>query len=186
MNFGKLTDKFLATLPVIGPHAGIEAELLLAKRKPIGGPFLIADDSDPKKMCRSILKASLDRIRLDEAVENGRLSSVDLNSDGLTFRYYCQSDQHEQLKNSLERNQYVFGEEFGYRPRDIRFFEWYIQLPDWLGSVVRSLNAPIQHAFLNTALRDAGIDDPKRHWEELRNRLKVHEATNAVADQPEP
>lgn len=163
-------------MPVIGPHADIEAELLLAKRKPIGGPFLVVNISElPKATSRSMLKAALDRIKLDEAVKTGELFSLDLEINRRVLRYYCQGDRYECLKSALDGEQYVYGEEFGYRPRDIRFFEWYVNLPDRLAAIVRSLNSPIQNAYINTALRDAGIDNPKRYWEDVRRRLDEYE-----------
>lgn len=67
---------FLSAFPVIGPHADIEMELMLAGKKPITWTFVAPDDAT----CDDIRmqKAHRDRKLLDRAVTQGKLISVDV------------------------------------------------------------------------------------------------------------
>ena len=64
------------SLPVIGPHAGIEADLLLAGKKPLGWVIVEPDDAtfqDPFDQAEHE-----GRKKLDEAVRQGKLKSMDV------------------------------------------------------------------------------------------------------------
>lgn len=119
----------------------------------------------------SIIKAELDRIRLDAAVSAGALRSVDVKDGPAHFRYFCQPDELEALKAALEKNG-LYGEQFGYRERDIKFFEWYARLPDWLGTPIRKINAPMQSAYQNKCLREAGISEPNTYFQGVLEHIE--------------
>ena len=113
----------LAQLPVIGPHADIEAELLLAGIKPIGWVSVYRDDyypqerdfdfasldADKKKKLSEGLKKTRHEIdmrrKLDEEVTKGNLKSVDVhypgrdpNDKGSISRVYCQPEHEQEMR----------------------------------------------------------------------------------------
>jgi hypothetical protein len=137
-------------LPVIGPHAGIEAELLLAGKKPLGWTSVDPDNmvfNDPQMQAEHE-----GRKKLDEAVRQGKLVSADVvvhtandekgNRVNLEtpwlFRHYCQPGNEENLQRIVAFNTKAFnfeepdyallegkdiGEYLGYRSKDINL--WY-------------------------------------------------------------
>jgi hypothetical protein len=90
----KAFNKVAAQIPVIGPHGGIEADLLLAGIKPVGC-LTVWSDEDRRPLTREDYIAVADekeenrqRQKLDRMVEKGELVSVDL----LLKQYEGQSD----------------------------------------------------------------------------------------------
>ncbi len=115
----KFARAILSQLPVVAPHADIEAELLLSGQKPIGFVSLYPDDYRPVESDFGLLdeeatkklRDNLNRVyyeiemhaRLDEQVAKGNLKSVDVlykNPDGspLVNRFYCQPEREDEMK----------------------------------------------------------------------------------------
>lgn len=180
-----LKRSFLAAFPVIGPHADIEAELMLAGRKPLTWLNIVPDefkDSSPraKKMHRDIKL-------LDKAVAEGKLLSIDVKlpspGDANIIRHYAQPEQEESLKLMSEFNRQIwncddtskldldkladnigmdknkgFGEYLGYKKRDILFFKYTTSMPKFISNALINLNASCQQARVEKSLIETGHD----------------------------
>tara|TARA_R110002124_G_scaffold73157_11_gene196239 strand:- start:1580 stop:2236 length:657 start_codon:yes stop_codon:yes gene_type:complete len=169
MSIQSIKSRFLASFPVIGPHADIEADLMLAGKKPITWVFVAPDEArfDDPRMQRQ----HEGRKRLDKAVEEGRLIAIDVEQRydehpeyvGV-YRHYAQPENEEKLKQVVAFNKQAFngrdvsqveldkdmGHYLGYRRRDIFFFNNVINaplLPEGLRDVIIRFNAPCQQAL---------------------------------------
>lgn len=166
-----------AQLPVIGPHAGIEAELLLNGTKPLGWIDIVPDWADQEHP-ENKKKLALEK-RLDAAVAEGRLSAIDVAvprpndlPGHYIYRHYCQKGREADLEKVAAFNSFVFnrkkpegveldksfGEYLGYRKRD----RWYWEnmpdigrhLPRSLKDALADFNAKtVQPAYQSEALK---------------------------------
>lgn len=149
-------NSVVGQLPVIGPTDNhLEAELMLAGKKPLSWivvPDPHADLSGYQPWARADYERRMEYIRrLDQAVAEGRLKSVDVIADRgrrdpydlnseiietppMIFRHYCQPGNEDMMLRMAAYNQKMFnfeepgfeldhdeGVELGYRKRDI----WY-------------------------------------------------------------
>lgn len=196
MNLKSLKRKFLATLPVIGPHANIEAEMMLAGKKPITWMHAMKENEHTEDIRLKIEQRG--RKLLDKAVESGQLIAIDVKqlnpnhpNGGMVFRHYAQPDNEEKLKliaayntaafNGKEPSQELekaldkdFGHYLGYRKRDILFFNNIINsrhVPNVIKDKILDLNVRSQKAYRDTQLEKAGYD--VKEWYEDIKRLDI-------------
>ncbi len=177
MNLKSLRNKFLSQLPVVGPHADIEAELMLAGLKPITWTVVVPEDKHIEDLRIKIRHEG--RKRLDEAVKEGKLIAIDVEQalpqdpGNLTIiRHYAQPENEDKLKRIAAFNTNAFngepssidlgvdmGYHLGYRKRDILFFNWIINsrlLPDKLKEKIIDINRYSQIALRERLLEQAG------------------------------
>ncbi|MGQ0527306.1 MAG: hypothetical protein ACT4OY_04660 [Alphaproteobacteria bacterium] len=175
-------------MPVIGPHADIECELLLAGIKPagwltIGSREQAGDDFRLRKIVRDIPL-------LDQAVKEGKLISRDVSykdvhsQEIFTIRHYAQPDKekflnilcrdHENLWNDKEIPEEIseepYGTLLGYRQRDVYFFDITQRLPQSLSNWIITFNNISQIAYQRKLLTEAG-HDPDKFYENLKIEL---------------
>lgn len=164
-----LVQKFMAQFPVIGPHAGIECELMLAGIKPVTWmPVLTANSA--YRYTRGLLEEQRRRILLDRAVEEGKLISRDIyyrdSKDVENIeRFYAQpdredlmnilADDHEKFLNGQMSEEVLdYGSLLGYRKRDCFYF-------NHTRGAVKSFSSYTNIAFLwayqNELLKQNGI-----------------------------
>jgi hypothetical protein len=124
MVFSKLRQAFYAALPVVGPHAGIEAQLLLGGVKPIGWLSSYSEDYVPKtEVERKEYEAYK---KLDEAVAQGRLKRVDVVCHGKDdlcpsiVPHYYQPDKEQEALQIIEFNRRAFNQNILHSPLPIR------------------------------------------------------------------
>jgi len=198
MNFTKLKRDFLATLPVIGPHANIEADLMLAGLKPL--TWFPAYPDEELKAGTLILNEGLKtwhyaRKKLDKAVENGTLLSMDIETTVPNIpeyiditRHYCQLDQEANMRRVAHFNLKAFerqeildedldkdiGHYLGYRRRDIAFFNAMQSgfVPKRLIPFIIKFNAPSQVALRQQLLERAGIPDERTHFRAIYDTIE--------------
>ena len=186
----RLRRSFAHALPVNGPHANIECELLLAGKKPVGwfdiySPQQIEDNKRSEKK----IKELHDQERLDQAVKDGKLKSADgyAHETEKIVRYYCQPE-HENTMHALMMTQekmyllmqgeqprelslceqislaskgiYRYGTGLGYRKRDV--MDWYLHkiFPD-----LPKISEKYGQAYRNHLLEECGINPQKFHEE---------------------
>lgn len=141
MKLRDITNKFFATFPVIGCHMGIEAELLLSGKKPMGWmnaeKNLTALPPDFDQLNPDDQKQLKDQLALDQAVREGKLIARDVivyhtNPAGESIsRHYAQLWNKENLDRTVACHQKAFnrqplkkhedvddGKMLGYRGRD--------------------------------------------------------------------
>jgi hypothetical protein len=166
---------FLALFPVVGPHADIEAELMLVGKKPITWSLVVPDDVTFKAWRTQ--KEHQDRKLLDQAVAEGKLIAVDVEmrhpDQHITiFRHYAQLGQEENLRRVSEFNKHAFnsdhlpevdldkdiGHYLGYKKRDILFFNNFNLLPNFITRAIINLNSLCQQARREKLLIEAGYD----------------------------
>lgn len=170
----------MAAFPVVGPHADIEAELMLAGGKPLMWMPVAPDDAvfdDPY-----LQREHEGRKRLDKAVEDGKLISIDVehalpdNPENIKVtRHYAQPENEEKLERVVAFNKQAFsfndvsdvhldqdiGHYLGYRRRDILFFSHVVSsdfVPASIASALVKLNAPFQQARREQLLLDSGCN----------------------------
>lgn len=159
----------MATMPSIGGHYGIERQLLMAGKKPVGWLFLYSDEQIAKEP--ESRKLDSDRAILDQAVRSGQLKSMDItNIYGSKIRLYCQPGFEEHMKAAacdemgLERTEGLpkesLGHLLGYRYRDVIFYELYNHLPRSLKPRILNMNEPFKQAFQERTLDSLGLDTP--------------------------
>lgn len=184
ISFGSLRRKFMAQFPVIGPHANIECELMLANMKPLA-LLPVFDFSGTEEIPAHLKKCHSDRIRLDQAAEDGRLLSEtfcyhpnkDENQPLQTVRIYGQKEHQADFEEFTNHYRAVitatseeeedaayglltkeWGEYLGYRKRDQLFFNLSTTYtPNFHTHLVR-MNAPFQSAYL-TEMRNAALKE---------------------------
>ncbi|MEZ0260220.1 MAG: hypothetical protein ACAH80_04380 [Alphaproteobacteria bacterium] len=162
---------------MIGPHAGIEAELLLNGTKRLGWIDIVppwADANHPP-----FVKARALEQRLDEAVAEGRLSAIDVtvprpnNLPGnYIYRHYCQKGLEADLEKVAAFNSFAFnrkspegvtldksfGDYLGYRKRDQLYWKYSgdiaRHLPRTLNDALADFNAKVtKPAYQQEALK---------------------------------
>jgi hypothetical protein len=182
MNFASLKRSFLAAFPVVGPHAGVESELLLAGKKPLGWTLVAPDDTqfkDPRMQ-----KDHQGRMLLDRAVASGNLIAIDVEQRNkhapaeesvIVLRHYAQLGQEQNLRRVSEFNKRAFnglnisdadldqdmGHYLGYRRRDIFLFNHVAQsglLPGCIKRIILYFNAACQKARREALLIESGHD----------------------------
>ena len=157
----KIANRVFGTLPVIGTHMGIEAELLVAGLKPLGwlhvpGTGSLSDGTPVNEKFTE--KAYADQMLLNEAIKSGRLIFRDvikreqINTDlsfESTVRLYAQPWNHENLNLMAEWTSKTFNREpvtgeqpddgkmLGYRKRDRLLWNYMHKFP-----------RPFQHAII--------------------------------------
>ncbi|GEM_PF-207686 len=180
MKFKSLKREFLAAFPVIGPHVGIEAELMLAKKKDITWSPVF--DGDTNFGDDRILKMHLDRKRMDQAVEEGALIAMDVEymhpqtpGERHILRHYAQPECEDILKRVVACYKYDrdpenhpesylekdIGHYLGYKKRDILFFNNVVNnqaIPRSVASAIVGMNAACQRARREKLLLEAGYD----------------------------
>lgn len=162
-----LRRHFLNAMPVIGPHADIEAELLLAGIKPVGFLFVFRDEEKEFLQDWRSKKLYRDVKILDQAVTQGKLKSMDmpLNGSGI-LRYYCQPGKERLMKIAADGNA---GDEeaqklsswhkiLGYRRRDELFFNFCQRLPMSVRDAIVEFNANAQVTHREELLKQCKID----------------------------
>ena len=189
MALDPLKRAFLSVFPVIGPHADIEAELLLAGKKPVAS--FVVDDFDDEQLSnlsQRSLKKHLDRLRLDDAVEFGKLISKDVKVNAprpdlqdQILRYYALPHEKDNLEKITRSHESIlsgqedgapnadFGKIYGYRKRDTLLFNLIItnrHIPQATKMAIISMNANCQIALREQLLLDAG-HDPEEWYESL-------------------
>ncbi len=176
----RLKEHFYAAMPVIGPHAGIDAELMLAGKKPIC--ILPVFEYNPNEEF-IYKKRNYDRLRLDKAVEEGQLVSTDRFIQGgdqrndFTMRFYAQPHKEQEMKEfadnylNFEKLKKDHGRYLGYRRRDVML--WYApsSLPSRIINPIYALSRQFKTAHRNTLLRNAGIEDPDQYCQRMEDKL---------------
>jgi hypothetical protein len=180
----KLIDKLLAQLPIIGPHAGIEAELLAAGRKPLG--WIPVNDAltDQTYMSEAaIAKEEADVIMLDDLVAKGQLISKDaeiyIETDGAPkrYRHYAQIDNEKYLNFCQAINEKALNQEdvsslseqadisagtmLGYRKRDQALFQVILPslyVPTFIKKALCTASPVIREAYQRDLLRQIAED----------------------------
>lgn len=176
----KLLNK-ISELPLIGPHDGYEAELLLAGVKPIG---LCVDVFPPEGVHQEETEIMSgirnDILKLNIAVENGQLikeSFISFDKFGARneWNIYGQNSQKlnvERLCNILKSDQGLIEDEpkglacegnyFGYRKQDIRLFSrgGYSSLNPISNAFLRATHTK-RHRHFNQRLLSLMDDTPK-------------------------
>lgn len=177
-----LKNRILAQLPNIGAHMGIEAELLLAGRKPLGWlpvPRALEDFEKREDLPQAFQKELRDFDRLQEAVARGTLIAADvvqktpLPQGGVlqsTFRHYAQRNNAKNLHLAAAFNEKAFngqpvsrdmlkhsiGKMLGYRRRDRWLWNNLPVLPHALQDAVYRLNDTyVRDAYQAEAVRKA-------------------------------
>lgn len=183
MKLSTLKRDFLATFPAIGSHYEIEAELLLAGIKPVGW-FEITDEIPSHPIFQ---KRHADRLKLDEAVKAGKLSSTDINNSqaGYWQRLYCQPGLEEQMhlvakteKGEIPASLYEHGRRMGYRRRDAFYFEatfprFKSEALSKIWSQLRlAINKPVMQAHRNALLEAAGVNNPDTYLDDIYKSLE--------------
>ena len=187
-----IKTRFLSEFPVIGPYTDIEADLMLAGKKPLTWTLVVPEDCLHEGIGTLIEHEG--RKRLDKAVEEGRLISRDVEvkhpdspAEPMIFRHYAQPDKKDSLKQMADFNTAAFnfkdvsrihldksiGEHLGYRKRDRFLFENVINnplLPDKIKDFLIDMNAACQQALREKLLHDAGYKLDK--WEQNIGDLK--------------
>lgn len=174
-----LFNSLAGQLPVIGPHANIEARLLLAGKKPLGWVLVEPDElvfDNPSAQAEHEARKGL-----DEAVRAGKIIAEDVlvyrlsdangvvreRSEPLNFRHYCQPGHEKDLEAVVAYNRKAFnheepdgsllkkdfGEYLGYRKRDIKL--WYSGTPLPMRGLIRFALAHIKNVRLHKTI--AGI-----------------------------
>ncbi len=147
------------SFPVIGPHDGIEAELMLAGKKPLTwSPVIPAEAYEglTPKMLEGTLAG--DFMKLEEGVRQGKLKSMDVvvhryrdfatgeiknNLKPEIYRHYCQPGKEEDMKRMAAFNQKLFnfeepdysllqkdiGTYLGYRDKDVQLWSRGLRQP---------------------------------------------------------
>jgi hypothetical protein len=180
VNIRSIKRSFLAAFPVVGPHTNIEAELMLAGKKPLTWTFVAPDDMTFKDL--SMQKDHQGRKLLDCAVAERKLIAVDIEQRDpdhpeyvVVFRHYAQPGQEENLKRVSEFNRRAFnrldlsevsldqdmGHYLGYQRRDILFFNHIVHsgfLPDFIIGKIIDFNSSCQRARREKLLLEAGYD----------------------------
>jgi hypothetical protein len=180
MDIKSIKRSFLAAFPVVGPHANIEAELMLAGKKPITWAFVASDEVILRGL--GAQKKQQGRKLLDRAVADGKLIAVDVECPYpehpeyvAIFRHYAQLGQEENLARVSECNRRAFnrlglsevplgkdmGYYLGYRKRDILFFNYVVNsnlLPMFIKRGIIGLHSPCQRARREELLLEAGYD----------------------------
>lgn len=195
-NISKIKRDFLASLPVIGPHVSIEAELMLAGTKPITMYPIFECDTQTDNL--SLLKEAQDLKKLNEAAANGQLRTLDTksikppNPDAPSFklRYFCQPEEEETMQmmvraentrdfSELKKD---FGRYLGYRKRDVAFFHAkralansFPSLTEQIHVTLNNINAPCQVALGRKLLEEAGIPNPDEYLADIFKDLKPEE-----------
>jgi hypothetical protein len=167
-----LKNRILGALPNIGTHGGIEAEMLLAKRKPLGWMYVprVLPDVKIENLPPAFQKEIRDHERLGEAVKRGDLVSKDVVTretlpDGSTltsvFRHYAQPGKEKTLDAVAAFNEKAFnrqplndvmlkediGKILGYRKRDRFMWNNMHRLPRVMQDALITLN----HKFIRDA-----------------------------------
>lgn len=185
----KLKRHFLATFPVLGPHMGIEAELLLAGIKPIGlyniwpegTIFPVKNKPEALEHKLMWLKNFTDIEKLDQAVQKSTLMcggieqypDQEQNPSLVEVFYYQPNINLEKAINELSPGQYL-----GYRKRDQFLFEnCYNNMPLPIKQAVSKLNKTSQYAYQCLQLEQCGIKNPEQYLrdqkQELQEKLKT-------------
>jgi len=176
MSLSSLKRAILAAFPVVGPHTGIESDLMLSGQKPLTWIYANSSDKLPETIESRAQK------RLDEAVSQGKLIAMDVEqrySDNLEdvaiFRHYAQPDQKRNLERVAAFNRCAFNGEdcteaeahlnqdlgayLGYRRRDILLFNYVIN-SSWLPKRAKMglirLNSYCQSARRDQLLLESG------------------------------
>lgn len=175
----KLKRDFTACLPVIAPHADIEAELLLAGIKPIGFFVEIKPEhaSDPQQAKRAI-----DIAKLDDSVLLGHLKKTSIkNHHGMIIHYYCQPESEDRMhilaaemlrtNDPQEKDKTLrvdLGAELGYRLRDRLLWKAIhsSNLVNWFNERVHS-NLDAKDAYQSKMLEKAGIPDADQYFDDI-------------------
>lgn len=168
-----LKNRVLGALPNIGTHGGIEADLLLAKRKPLGWMYVprkLDDNEKIEDFPPQFQKEVRDHERLQEAVQKGDLIAKDvvtreeLPSGGTltsVFRHYAQPDKEKTLEAVVAFNEKAFnrqplddvmlkediGKILGYRKRDRFMWNNMHRLP----KVMQDALITVNHKFIRDA-----------------------------------
>lgn len=196
-SFKNAAQNALSRLPVIGPHADIEAELLLGGVKPLGWLNVWSLDGIPAGYLPAI-KQYLDVQKLDKAVHEERLISYDVQGKSptgdvlYTVRHYAQPDQKENIERIVayhtklwngsgeEPDESIlgdksFGQYLGYRRQDEIFFDFLnsANLPKKIDEFLRcDLTSKWKTLYQDSLLRQAGIENPRQYWRETIETLK--------------
>ncbi|WP_421896394.1 hypothetical protein [Marinoscillum sp.] len=186
-----LKNKLLAAFPIIGPHADIEAEMMLAGKKPVTWMFVMPDDGKPRDIRIKLEQEG--RKKLDQAVKEGKLVSIDVEqrhpqapNGKLIFRHYAQKGNEKSLKRISTFNKEAFnglehtvqldkdiGYYLGYRKRDIFFFNHVINssyVPSQWKVKMINMNSYCQRAFQETQLEKAGYN--LKEWDEYIREIE--------------
>lgn len=136
--------RFASSFPIVGPHHGFEAELLVAGKKPIGMFVdLIVPGVASQDMPPHILQSRNDIQRLSQMSATGKLISTKFEIDDAsgaiqTWHFFCQPgnelEMHELEIGTLKaitcpEEEHPFpqsrdqGAYLGYRDIDIEFFK---------------------------------------------------------------
>lgn len=169
-------NRVVGQLPVIGPHADIEGELLLAGKKPLGWIAVLPPSADPD-LCRQELDVQR---RLGHAVAEGKLIAADVTQtftspkgeeNSFIFRHYAQPGREKDLATMAAFNADIFngkaptvklekdfGDYLGYRRRDQLLWnlvQRYGHKAPKMVDAIYKLNANVtQHAYQSMALGD--------------------------------
>lgn len=196
-SFKNAAQNALSRLPVIGPHADIEAELLLGGVKPLGLLNVWSLNEIPAGHLPWI-KEYLDVRKLDKAVDEGRLISYDVQiksstgDTGRIIRHYAQPDQKENIERLVayhtklwdesgeEPDESIlgdksFGQYLGYRRQDEIFFDLLqkANLPEKIDQFLRhDITSKWRNLYQDSLLRQAGIENPRQYWRETIETLK--------------
>ncbi len=158
-------------LPVIDPHGGLEADLMLAGKKPLTYFPAWPDNRPPPPHSNQYAFGIYEATRkLDEAVRQGKLKSVDVSvtREGETHiaRHYCQPDKEKEMMFLAAYNNKVFNDKkpdltlqkdvgayLGYRKRDIWLWRHFKYDPSKLSSklfsfVEKNIARPAHHEKL--------------------------------------
>jgi hypothetical protein len=178
-NLKSLKQAFLAACPVIGPHAGIEVDLMLAGKKPLTWIPVFSDQANFADW--RVMKMHEDRLRLDAAVEQGLLIAKDVTAfagdpeKAFPVRHYALPSEKRRLEMLVAFNQCAMNDQdvsqadlkedvgryLGYRRRDVLFFNHIVNSPFIPGPIktwIIDANAPCQRARRDQLLREAGVD----------------------------
>lgn len=172
MILNRLFSRIAAQAPLIAPHFGHEAELLIQGKKPIG---LFSDTPHPSILDihpNIIEETQSDIQRLMKEVEQGRINFTSFSHDTgereIRMFFFCQpgleAEMHELAAGTLSavsgadtgpvRDQ---GEYLGYRERDIRLFQngGYSSLPFGVRQVMQWSDEYRRTAYINSLVPDA-------------------------------
>lgn len=206
MNLINLKRTLLAAFPVVGPHDAIEADLMLAGKKPL--TWVDVYDDVSQILDRRLYHAHIGRLRLDEAVAQGRLLAADVEQvwddphvPPLIVRHYAQPAYKNELSLVVEYNKLAFntdhdgniqgkdmGEYVGYRKRDIALFGIVgpflrsTAVPQLAKEWFWNLNDLTQVALREKLLIDIGIDPAE--WRARRAEVRKEYEREKVAPRP--
>lgn len=170
-----------AQMPVIGPHAGIEAALLLSGHKRLGWIHAFTDPEIIDRISGEARREYDIQKELDDAVSAGKLKSVDVlqkmrgDYSEITIRHYCQPQFEEEMRFIARINEKLFnrqqpdedlkksfGAYLGYRKRDQLLWKILPDLPKPLQNAIYKLNASVtQPAYQQHMLNKTGRPDFK-------------------------